>query len=123
MARLLLVSVLLVLLVAVVPAWSTFVVEETALTVTSPDSLKGTHQSAIGNFGVPQYGGTLGGTVVYPDVNAKACDVFPKDKFKSGAGMRPIFALIDRGGKIACLSLLIRYSLFRKLAFSGSALL
>lgn len=84
-------------LLAVVPAWATFVVEETALTVTSPENLKGTHQSAIGNFGVPQYGGTLGGTVVYPDVNAKACEMFPKDKFKSGPGMRPIFALIDRG--------------------------
>jgi hypothetical protein len=92
--------VLVVLLLLAVPAWSTFVVEETALTVTSPESLKGTHQSAIGNFGVPLYGGTLGGTVVYPDVNAKACETFPKDKFKSGPGMRPIFALIDRGGMI-----------------------
>jgi len=92
-----LVAVVIVLLLAV-PAWSTFVVEETALTVTSPESLKGTHQSAIGNFGVPQYGGTLAGTVVYPDVNAKACEMFPKDKFKSGPGMRPIFALVDRGG-------------------------
>lgn len=95
------VRLLVLLVLLVVPAWSAFLVEETALTVTSPESLKGTHQSAIGNFGIPQYGGTLGGTVVYPDLNAKACDFFPKDKFKSGPGMRPIFALVDRGGMYA----------------------
>ncbi|XP_024389091.1 vacuolar-sorting receptor 3 [Physcomitrium patens] len=88
---------MVVLLLLAVPAWSTFVVEESALMVTSPESLKGKHQSAIGNFGVPQYGGTLSGTVSYPSVNSKACEAFPTDQFKSVPGQRPVFALVDRG--------------------------
>ncbi|KAG8368485.1 hypothetical protein BUALT_Bualt15G0050300 [Buddleja alternifolia] len=36
-----------------------FVVEKNSLRVTSPDSIKGTHDSAIGNFGIPQYGGSM----------------------------------------------------------------
>ncbi|KAF2616280.1 hypothetical protein F2Q70_00010497 [Brassica cretica] len=43
-----------------------FVVEKNSLSVTSPESIKGTHDSAIGNFGIPQYGGSMAGTVIYP---------------------------------------------------------
>lgn len=92
--------VALAMLLLVVPVWSVFLVEESALTVTSPESLQGTHQSAIGNFGIPQYGGTLSGTVMYPSVNAKACEKFSIDQFKTLAGQRPIFALVDRGGNV-----------------------
>ncbi|KAK1431624.1 hypothetical protein QVD17_08111 [Tagetes erecta] len=35
-------------------AMSRFVVEKNSLTVSSPDSIKGNHDSAIGNFGIPQ---------------------------------------------------------------------
>jgi hypothetical protein len=73
-------------------------VEENSLTVSTPESLKGTYQSAIGNFGVPQYGGTLSGFVVYPKVNAKACERFPNEYFRSQGGARPNFALVERGG-------------------------
>lgn len=80
-----------------------FVVEENSLSVISPESLRGTYHSAIGNFGVPKYGGTLSGSVVYPAVNVKGCDKFPNDYFRSRSGARPNFALVDRGGKISSL--------------------
>ncbi|AES73268.2 vacuolar sorting receptor protein, putative [Medicago truncatula] len=40
-----------------------FVVEKNNLRVTSPDSIKGTYDSTIGNFGIPQYGGSMDGTL------------------------------------------------------------
>ncbi|CAL5351619.1 hypothetical protein CsSME_00039029 [Camellia sinensis var. sinensis] len=76
-----------------------FVVERNSLKVTSPDSLKGVYESAIGNFGVPQYGGTMVGTVVYAKANQKACKSFSDVdlSFKSKPGGLPIFLLADRG--------------------------
>ncbi|KAL7584500.1 vacuolar-sorting receptor 2 [Lactuca sativa] len=76
-----------------------FVVEKNSLRVTSPQNLKDTYECAIGNFGVPQYGGTLAGAVLYPKANQRACRSFSDDvsfKFKSGAGL-PVFLLVDRG--------------------------
>jgi hypothetical protein len=80
-----------------------FVVEKNSLEVTSPDELKGKYECAIGNFGVPQYGGTLHGWVEYPKSNRKACQSF--DQFDISfkpkqAGGRPIFVLVDRGGDL-----------------------
>ncbi|OVA06073.1 EGF-like calcium-binding domain [Macleaya cordata] len=76
-----------------------FVVEKNSLRVTSPDSLKSVYECAIGNFGVPQYGGTLVGTVVYPKANQKACKGFNEVdiSFKSKPGGLPTFLLVDRG--------------------------
>ncbi|XP_039035173.1 vacuolar-sorting receptor 3-like [Hibiscus syriacus] len=76
-----------------------FVVEKNSLRVTSPEKIKGTHDSAIGNFGIPQYGGTLAGVVVYPKVNRKGCRSFGEsgNSFKSKPGALPTFVLIDRG--------------------------
>ncbi|KAL7199520.1 hypothetical protein ACSBR2_021740 [Camellia fascicularis] len=76
-----------------------FVVEKNSLTVTSPDSIKGTHDSAIGNFGIPQYGGSMAGTVLYPKDNRKGCKGFDEFgiSFKSKPGSLPTFVLIDRG--------------------------
>lgn len=77
-----------------------FVVEKNSLTITSPDSIKGTHDSAVANFGVPQYGGSMAGTVVYPKENQKGCNEFDKVSFhKNSAGGLPQFVLLDRGGK------------------------
>ncbi|CAL9053649.1 unnamed protein product [Musa banksii] len=79
--------------------WGRFVVEKNSLKVTSPNSLKGIYESAIGNFGVPQYGGTMVGIVAYPKVNWKACHNF-KDfdiSYKSKPGGFPTFLLVDRG--------------------------
>ncbi|KAG8091486.1 hypothetical protein GUJ93_ZPchr0012g19527 [Zizania palustris] len=75
-----------------------FVVEKNSLMVTSPTSLRGRHDSAIGNFGVPQYGGSMAGTVVYPKDNADACDTFDGERrFRAKPGALPNFLLIDRG--------------------------
>ncbi|PIA37441.1 hypothetical protein AQUCO_03000192v1 [Aquilegia coerulea] len=75
-----------------------FVVEKNSLRVTSPESLKDTYECAIGNFGVPQYGGTMVGTVVYPKANQKACKAFDDDaSVKSKPGALPTFILADRG--------------------------
>lgn len=77
-----------------------FVVEKNSLKVTSPESLKRDYECAIGNFGIPQYGGTLVGIVVYPKSNTKACKGFDDFdiSFKSKPGGFPTFLLIDRGG-------------------------
>uniref|UniRef100_A0A1J3HH75 Vacuolar-sorting receptor 3 n=1 Tax=Noccaea caerulescens TaxID=107243 RepID=A0A1J3HH75_NOCCA len=76
-----------------------FVVEKNSLSVTSPDSIKGAHDSAIGNFGIPQYGGSMAGTVVYPKENQKSCKEFSdfSISFKSQPGALPTFLLVDRG--------------------------
>ncbi|KAI3474297.1 hypothetical protein Pfo_029085 [Paulownia fortunei] len=75
-----------------------FVVEKNSLKVTSPDSLKGVYECAIGNFGVPQYGGTMVGSVFYPKSDQKACKSFQDDvSLKNKPGGIPIFLLADRG--------------------------
>jgi len=77
-----------------------FVVEKNSLMVTSPTSLRGRRDSAIGNFGIPQYGGSMAGAVVYPKDNANACDDFDgKRPFRAKPGAMPTFLLIDRGGE------------------------
>ncbi|XP_044489025.1 vacuolar-sorting receptor 3-like [Mangifera indica] len=76
-----------------------FVVEKNSLMVTSPESIKGSHDSAIGNFGIPQYGGSMAGSVVYPKENRKGCKEFDHFgiKFDSKPGAMPNFVLVDRG--------------------------
>ncbi|KAK2974482.1 hypothetical protein RJ640_018647 [Escallonia rubra] len=73
-----------------------FVVEKNSLTVMSPESIKGTHDSAIGNFGIPQYGGSMAGTVEYPKENRKGCKSFDESgiSFKPKSGALPIFVLV-----------------------------
>ncbi|KAM7467900.1 hypothetical protein LguiB_015462 [Lonicera macranthoides] len=76
-----------------------FVVEKNSLKLTSPESMKGIYECAIGNFGVPQYGGTMVGAVMYPKSNQKGCKSFSDFdlSFKSKAGGLPIFVLVERG--------------------------
>ncbi|XP_071720407.1 vacuolar-sorting receptor 2-like isoform X2 [Rutidosis leptorrhynchoides] len=76
-----------------------FVVENISLKVTSPENLKNTYETAIANFGIPQYGGTLSGYVVYRKANQKACNNFADDiSFKKKTpGDLPVFLLADRG--------------------------
>ncbi|XP_039016117.1 vacuolar-sorting receptor 1-like [Hibiscus syriacus] len=75
-----------------------FVVEKCSVIVMSPESAKGVYECAIGNFGIPQYGGTLVGTVVYPTANRGACQVFDNaTSFKSMPGGFPTFLLLNRG--------------------------
>lgn len=77
-----------------------FVVEKNSLKVTSPDSIKGNHDSAIGNFGIPKYGGSMTGMVVYPKDNRKACKDFDDswNSIKAKPGALPTIVLVDRGG-------------------------
>ncbi|KAK9097169.1 hypothetical protein Sjap_022666 [Stephania japonica] len=95
--RVLLTVVLCVVEASVVMA--RFVVEKNSLTVTSPESIRGTHDSAIGNFGIPQYGGSMAGTVVYPEKNRKGCRGFDEFgvSFKTKPGGLPTVVLVDRG--------------------------
>lgn len=90
------------LLLTFVPtSMARFVVEKNSLTVTSPDKIKGTYDSAIGNFGIPQYGGSMAGNVVYPKDNQKGCKEFDEFgiSFKSRPGALPTILLLDRGSK------------------------
>ncbi|KAE9611240.1 putative EGF-like calcium-binding domain, PA domain-containing protein [Lupinus albus] len=73
-----------------------FVVEKNNLKITSPKSLRGIYNCAIGNFGVPKYGGTMLGSVVYPRVNQNGCKSFD-GSFTSKPGSFPTFVLVDRG--------------------------
>ena len=87
------------LLLLLGPISARFVVEKNSLMVTSPSELRGKHDSAIGNFGIPQYGGSMAGTVVYPKKNANGCDEFDGGvSFRAKPGALPNFVLIDRGG-------------------------
>ncbi|XP_073025030.1 vacuolar-sorting receptor 3-like [Primulina eburnea] len=76
-----------------------FVVEKNSLRVTSPEDLKGTYDSAIGNFGIPQYGGSMAGTVVYSKDNKDGCKPFGDSgvSFQGKPGALPTFVLVDRG--------------------------
>ncbi|RWR98184.1 vacuolar-sorting receptor 1-like protein isoform X1 [Cinnamomum micranthum f. kanehirae] len=76
-----------------------FVVEKNSLHVASPEFLKGVYESVISNFGVPQYGGRMIGTVVYPKANQMACEIFSEVdiSFKSKPGGMPTILLADRG--------------------------
>jgi len=74
-----------------------FVVEKASLQVVEPPSLRGEHDTAIGDFGVPQYGAKLVGEVVMDASNIKACELFaePAPKAK-GPGHGSVF-LVERG--------------------------
>lgn len=84
-----------------------FVVEKNSLRVASPEKIRGTHDSAIGNFGIPQYGGSMAGNVVYPKDNKKGCKEFDESgiSFKSSPGALPTIVLLDRGSKFLFLLL------------------
>ncbi|WOL03352.1 hypothetical protein Cni_G12072 [Canna indica] len=87
---------LAVLAVLLTAASSRFVVEKESISVVSPESLKGRRDAAIANFGVPNYGGTLAGVVVYPDKGRTGCSAFAGGPFQSKS-KRPVILLVDRG--------------------------
>ncbi|CAA6669866.1 unnamed protein product [Spirodela intermedia] len=87
---------LFLLLAAVAaPVTCRFVVEKGSVSVLSPENLRGSHNGAIANFGVPNYAATLVGSIVYPDKGTDGCDSF-NDRFKSPSS-RPVILLLDRG--------------------------
>ncbi|KAJ6805304.1 vacuolar-sorting receptor 6-like [Iris pallida] len=75
---------------------SRFVVEKSSIRVLSPEHIRARHDGAIANFGVPDYGGTMTGVVVYPDKATTGCSGFDGPPFKSKSG-RPVVLLLDRG--------------------------
>jgi hypothetical protein len=79
---------------------ASFVVERANLQVLSPPALRGSYDTAIGDFGVPNYGAKLIGEVFYdPGSNALGCDVFPPDFLVNasvGVGHSKVL-LVDRG--------------------------
>ncbi|KAI5057605.1 hypothetical protein GOP47_0027620 [Adiantum capillus-veneris] len=78
---------------------SRFVVEKNSLTVLAPSSLIGQHDSAIGNFGAPDYGGSMILDVKVPEKHPDGCKPFPDNLFKrKSSKTSPIVALLDRGG-------------------------
>ncbi|KAE8723725.1 Serine/threonine-protein kinase Nek5 [Hibiscus syriacus] len=80
------------LLFAIGSCGARFVVEKNSLRVTLAEKIKGTYNSAIGNFGIPQHGGSMVGTVAYPKDNQKTSTV----KTKSHDGPRIIARCIMR---------------------------
>lgn len=75
-----------------------FVVEKSSIKVLSPHKLRSTHDGAIGNFGLPDYGGFIVGSLVYPDKGSKGCQPFEGDKPFKFRSYRPTIVLLDRGG-------------------------
>ncbi|KAJ4754886.1 Vacuolar-sorting receptor 7 [Rhynchospora pubera] len=89
----LIVSLLLATIVSTVT--SRFIVEKNTVKVISPEELAGEREAAIANYGIPNYGGTLTGVVVYPDSKTNGCEDF-NTKFKSNS-KRAVILLVDRG--------------------------
>ncbi|XP_028759173.1 vacuolar-sorting receptor 6 [Neltuma alba] len=74
-----------------------FIVEKIDITVMAPKDLQDKHVGAAGNFGVPDYGGYMTGSVFYPEKGALGCQPFEGDKpFKSEPSL-PTILLLDRG--------------------------
>ncbi|KAK7329382.1 hypothetical protein VNO77_23545 [Canavalia gladiata] len=74
-----------------------FVVEKSSITVLSPHKLRTKRDGAIGNFGLPDYGGFIVGSVVYPDKGSHGCQAFDGDKPFKFRSSRPTIVLLDRG--------------------------
>ena len=74
-------------------------VETESIRVLSPLSMRGKHDGAIGNFGVPDYGGFIVGSVVYPEKGSSGCEPFEGDKPFKPRFPRLTVLLLDRGGK------------------------
>ncbi|EFN56501.1 hypothetical protein CHLNCDRAFT_144100 [Chlorella variabilis] len=73
---------------------ASFVVEKGSLRIRAPAHIAGAYDTAVGDFGVPLYGGTLGGTVLYNSSNGLGCREFDSPL---PAGDLPTVLLVDRG--------------------------
>ncbi|CAH2059333.1 unnamed protein product [Thlaspi arvense] len=83
----------LTMVVNVVPA--RFFVEESSVTVLNSWAMGAKHDAAIADFGIPNYGGFMIGSVVYAGQGDYGCDSFNKT-FKPKYSY-PTILLIDRG--------------------------
>ncbi|XP_031473751.1 vacuolar-sorting receptor 6-like [Nymphaea colorata] len=93
---------LLVLVLSTASVTSRFVVEKSSISVVAPDHLRGKHDGAIANFGVPHYGARFSGILFYPSTYSSSnmgCDPFTSPfKPPASSSNRPLIVLIDRGG-------------------------
>lgn len=98
-AELIINLLIMMMMMMISSCFGRFVVEKNSLKVTSPSSLRGVYECAIGNFGVPQYGGAMAGIVAFPKSNQKGCKPFSDDDitFKPKPGGLPVFLLVERG--------------------------
>ncbi|PIN24282.1 putative protein, contains PA domain [Handroanthus impetiginosus] len=76
---------------------SRFVVEKSSIRVVSPYDMRSKHDAAIANFGVPNYGGSMTGTLLYPQKGSLGCSSFDGDKPFKSKSPRPTILLLDRG--------------------------
>ncbi|XP_062160816.1 vacuolar-sorting receptor 6-like [Alnus glutinosa] len=74
-----------------------FVVEKSSISVLSPLSMRSKRDGSIGNFGIPDYGGFMLGSVVYPEKGSTGCQAFEGDKPFKAKFPRPTILLLDRG--------------------------
>ncbi|KAH7426553.1 hypothetical protein KP509_10G005800 [Ceratopteris richardii] len=90
---------LLLLSILMLPvAFCRFVVEKNSISVLSPESIAGRHDSAIGNFGAPDYGGSMILDVKLPQKGEDGCKPFESSFKRTSAKSNPSVALLDRGG-------------------------
>ncbi|CAI9090694.1 OLC1v1025519C4 [Oldenlandia corymbosa var. corymbosa] len=97
-SRAFLILVLALLLIVINKSEARFVVEKSSVSILDPLDLRSKHDAAIGNFGVPDYGGSMVGSVVYPQQGANGCSAFDGDKPFKSKTTRPTILLLDRGG-------------------------
>ncbi|KAL3833827.1 hypothetical protein ACJIZ3_008563 [Penstemon smallii] len=76
---------------------SRFIVEKSSITILSPYELRSKHDAAIANFGVPDYGGSMVGNLVYPRNGSVGCSPFDGDSPFKSKSTRPTILLLDRG--------------------------
>lgn len=81
-----------------VGVYGRFVVETGSIKVLYPMALRGKHDGAIGNFGIPDYGGSMVGSVVYPEKGSNGCQAFEGDKPFKSRKSRTTIVVLDRGG-------------------------
>lgn len=89
-------ALFLTLTIVVNGVFGRFIVEKSSVTILSPLAMRSKHDAAIANFGVPNYGGYMIGSVVYAGQGAFGCDSF--DKTFKPKFPRPTILIIDRGG-------------------------
>ncbi|THG04188.1 hypothetical protein TEA_018828 [Camellia sinensis var. sinensis] len=97
-------ALLVVSMVLVSSVNARFVVQKSNIRILSPHNLRSSnHVGAMANFGVPNYGGSMVGSIVYPEKGYLGCNPFDgHEPFKSKSH-RPTILLLDRGGAAAVL--------------------
>ncbi|KAJ4976167.1 hypothetical protein NE237_001273 [Protea cynaroides] len=90
-------SLLLIVFGSNTPVYARFVVEKNSISVLAPESIRSQHDGSIGNFGVPEYGGTLMGSIVYPENGSTGCASFENNNPFKSRSYRSNILLLDRG--------------------------